>query len=67
MVQRGIFKLMRSVFFYGLAAYVGWYGVQYASNTPAKFSETPYMMIANIEPFAGEEEPACHAEPAENF
>lgn len=52
-------KLFRSMFFYVLAAYVGWSGIQYANNTTVRFPDSPYMMLANLEPFAGEEEPDC--------
>lgn len=51
--------LFKNVFFYGLAGYVGWMGVQYATNTPVKFPAQPYMMIANIEPSSGTEEGEC--------
>ena len=53
-------KILRSVFFYGLAGYAGWYGINYATNTKTKFPEQPYLVIANLEPSSGVEEPVCH-------
>jgi hypothetical protein len=53
-------RIFNSVFFYGLAGFAGWYGINYATTTQTKFPERPHMVIANIEPFAGDEEPVCY-------